>query len=172
MKIWFQWTRLTARSFIAHTCYIITLLTLRQIELVYKEGTHFTLCLISSGLSRAFSVGTICQKKCEARAQHNRNAITTRVDSVLYKSRFNLSLTMSKSLHFALVKIKLSNNLGKGSIIKKKKSLEFSTPSGGTPPPPKVWNKYFFLFHIWVLKSVLMRRNFFFFFFQSTYPWF
>ena len=60
--------------------------------------------------------------------------------------------------------------LREGFNKNQKKSMEFSTLSGGPPPPPKVWNKYFFLFHIWVLKSVLMRRNFFSFFSRVPTP--
>ena len=52
----------------------------------------------------------------------------------------------------------------------KKKILEFSISSVADPPPPNLCNKYFFLFHIWVLKSVLMWRNFFSFFSRVPTP--
>ena len=52
----------------------------------------------------------------------------------------------------------------------KKKVWNFPHYREEPPPPPKVWNKYFFLFHIWVLKSVLMRRNFFSFFSRVPTP--
>ena len=47
--------------------------------------------------------------------------------------------------------------LGKGS---RKKVMEFPITLEG-PPSLKLWNTFFYLFYIWVLKSVLMQRIFF-----------
>ena len=84
------------------------------------------------------------------------NAFEVRLTLVFIKVKVNIHL-----LHFLFRE-------GFNKIIKKKYGI-FHT-IGRTPPPPKVWNKYFFLFHIWVLKSVLMRRNFFLFFFRVPTP--
>ena len=63
----------------------------------------------------------------------------------------------NESLHLA----KADLSLREGFKKKKKKVMEFSITSEGTPPPLKLWKTFFYLFYILVLKSVLMQRNFF-----------